>query len=533
MNFENFLTRLNEEVVQVILGPQVIQALTVLDSELTRLSTLRTKLLNIYSPAELLLDKRLRNELLDLLRPYEATDLADKLGVAVGSDIFNSLKGVQFNTDFQRHVLFRFFEIPEEELDEEPFVSNTQASCQYPLFKHQRKAVRELKPLLSSVPKKVMLHMPTGSGKTRTAMNFIAEHLRANEPTLVIWLAHTEELCEQAAQEFENAWQCIGNRNLPVIRYWSTSKEDIKGQQDAFIVAGLNKLYSLVKRDVIYVSAIAAKTSLVVMDEAHMAIAPTYQRILEVFLSFNVAMLGLSATPGRTWNNPEEDAKLADFFNHKKVILEVDGYINPVKYLEDEKYLAKVRNNPLLCQSGFKLTHKDEKYLQEHLQLPPATLKRLSEDQIRNALIVSKIEELTTRHQRIIVFALTVEHAHTFAAILQARGVSAFTITSKTSSLQRKRLIEHFKSDVEESLVLCNYGILTTGFDAPQTSCAVISRPTDSLVLYSQMVGRAIRGTRAGGNDEAEIVTVVDTNLPGFNHVAMAFLNWISDKEKE
>jgi superfamily II DNA or RNA helicase len=74
--------------------------------------------------------------------------------------------------------------------------------------------------------------------------------------------------------------------------------------------------------------------------------------------------------------------------------------------------------------------------------------------------------------------------------------------------------------------VLCNFGILTTGFDAPETSCAVIARPTDSLVLYSQMVGRAIRGVRSGGNLEAEIVTVIDESLPGFGNVADAFTNW-------
>jgi len=75
-------------------------------------------------------------------------------------------------------------------------------------------------------------------------------------------------------------------------------------------------------------------------------------------------------------------------------------------------------------------------------------------------------------------------------------------------------------------MVLCNFGVLTTGFDAPQTSAVVISRPTRSLVLYSQMVGRAIRGPRAGGNREAEITTVVDTALPGFGDVAEAFTNW-------
>ena len=87
-------------------------------------------------------------------------------------------------------------------------------------------------------------------------------------------------------------------------------------------------------------------------------------------------------------------------------------------------------------------------------------------------------------------------------------------------------MIRKFKSNRETLLVLCNYGVLTTGFDAPQTSAAVIARPTKSLVLYSQMVGRVTRGPKAGGNKSAEVVTVVDTNLPGFGSVVDAFYNW-------
>lgn len=75
-------------------------------------------------------------------------------------------------------------------------------------------------------------------------------------------------------------------------------------------------------------------------------------------------------------------------------------------------------------------------------------------------------------------------------------------------------------------MVLCNYGVLTTGFDAPSASAAVISRPTKSLVLYSQMVGRVIRGPKAGGTPTCEIVTVVNPALPGFGDVADAFVNW-------
>ena len=75
-------------------------------------------------------------------------------------------------------------------------------------------------------------------------------------------------------------------------------------------------------------------------------------------------------------------------------------------------------------------------------------------------------------------------------------------------------------------MVLVNFGVLTTGFDAPRASAVVIARPTQSLVLYTQMVGRGIRGPKAGGTKECTILTVVDPNLPGFGDVAKAFLNW-------
>ena len=78
----------------------------------------------------------------------------------------------------------------------------------------------------------------------------------------------------------------------------------------------------------------------------------------------------------------------------------------------------------------------------------------------------------------------------------------------------------------DEPCVLFNYGVLTTGFDAPKTSAAIIARPTKSLVLYSQMVGRIIRGEKVDGTKEAEIWTVVDQQLPGFRDISEAFWNW-------
>ncbi|WP_343670056.1 DEAD/DEAH box helicase [Chitinophaga sp.] len=527
LKFENFVTRLNEEIIQKIVGRSAIQILNSLNTDLTRISRLQNVLLNIYSPIELLQQREIRNELIDILKESEAKNLCSLLKKSVENDVYSTLKSVKFNSENDRSKLLEFFEIVIEDIPNEyQFVPVKYAEANYSLFKHQRKAIRELNHKLYNDGKKVMLHMPTGSGKTRTAMNVICNHYRIHEPTVVIWLAHTEELCEQATMEFERAWKNLGNRELKVVRYWGNSSEKISDLKDAFIVGGLTKVFNLLKTDVAEISKLASHCSLVVMDEAHMAIAPTFKLNLHVLTSFNSSLLGLSATPGRTWNDPNADLELSKFFNRQKVTLQIEGYPNPVDYLTAEGYLAKVQNVPLFYQSGFKISDKDLEYLKNNFQLSDSFLKKLSEDQQRNILILKKVDELITRHKRIILFAMNVEHSNLLATCLQARGINAFSITSSTASDQRKRLIDRFISDGEIPLVLCNYGILTTGFDAPKTSCALITRPTDSLVLYSQMVGRAIRGTKAGGNETAEIVTVVDSSLPGFDAVANAFFNW-------
>src|SRR5690606_27904218 len=182
-------------------------------------------------------------------------------------------------------------------------------------------------------------------------------------------------------------------------------------------------------------------------------------------------------------------------------------------------------NTTLLHNSGIKLSPADLEYIQKKHVFSDKVLKEISEEKLRNIAIVTKIKQLVERHQRIILFAITVNHAIVLNSLLTALGINSKVLTSKTDTLERRNIIHDFKiSRIENPspIVLCNYGILTTGFDAPETSCAVIARPTDSLVLYSQMVGRAIRGTLSGGNDEAEIVTVIDENLKGFGEVSDA-----------
>lgn len=172
------------------------------------------------------------------------------------------------------------------------------------------------------------------------------------------------------------------------------------------------------------------------------------------------------------------------------------------------------------------MTPKDLKRINEELDIPPYILHRLEEDEQRNLRIILELEILTQRHQRIIVFAISVNHAQIITSVLRLRGYNAIALTGKTPKTERQTIIKGFKDDSPEPQILCNYGVLTTGFDAPKTSAAVIARPTKSLVLYSQMVGRAIRGLKAGGNATAEIITVVDSQMPGFGSVSDAFNNW-------
>ena len=288
-------------------------------------------------------------------------------------------------------------------------------------------------------------------------------------------------------------------------------------------------MYSATKQKLEFIMELAGRTSLVIIDEAHSAIAETYKLILDALVRMprpNPGLLGLTATPGRTWADIEIDEELSEFFARRKVTLQIENYRNPVDYLVDKQYLAQVHYAPLYHGGSTKLSDADIRKVQENFDIPDSILRRLAEDELRNLAIITELEELAKRHKRILVFAATVKHANVLAAVLQMKGYHAASVTAKTPGTIRSRMIEKFKQDTSEVIILCNFGVLTTGFDAPLTSAALIARPTKSLVLYSQMVGRATRGPRAGGNLSAEIVTVVDYNMPGFGNVAEAFTNW-------
>lgn len=432
------------------------------------------------------------------------------------------------NLDYeQRKNLLGFFGV--ETIRESPPStppSTTDVQASRGLFPHQKRAAALIEHYLYFETGRAMLHLPTGVGKTRTAMSIVASHLRRSNQGLVVWLANTRELLEQAAEEFEATWAATGDRTVTSHRFWSDQNPPPEDCVDGIIIAGLSKLHSYGKvRERLW--ELGDRVGLVVFDEAHQAVAPTYQDLIETITTRNpkTAVLGLSATPGRTWGDIEADIAVAELFHYNKVTLDFDGE-NPITRLTTDGYLANAIFSPLDVQPGLEFSSHDLSEISRDIDVPVRISDALGDDEQRNIQIVQRLFDLAERHQRILVFAASVNNALLLASICRAGGYSAEAITGTTEKLERERAISKFKRPGGSTRILTNFGVLTTGFDAPKASAALIARPTKSLVLYSQMVGRVIRGPKAGGTPSCEIVTIVDTTIPGFRDIAEAFTNW-------
>ena len=401
----------------------------------------------------------------------------------------------------------------------------------YGLFSHQRSVVRRTSAALAGGTGRAVIHMPTGSGKTRTSMHYAAEVLSENDPSVIVWLASGRELLDQASEAFEIAWSHLGNREIGLARFWSNHDPDLGKFEDGMVVGGFQKFHAWKRKNPLDAMRLASKTRLVIVDEAHQAIANTYRAIIEGLAEAGQhnAVLGLTATPGRSWSDISADEELAAFFNDKKIVLEIPGHDNPVDYLLEEGYLARPQFRRLdYSHESDAFSHSSTATIGGYeSDYGSDELDALAVIEARNRAILDGLQELIAEgHQRIIFFGASVEHARLISTLLELEGISAPIVTGETPEAKRREAIRLYKSNSQKPIVMCNFGVLTTGFDAPATSAAIIARPTRSLVLFSQMVGRATRGPKAGGNKESTVLTVHDPSCPGFGDVAEAFFNW-------
>jgi len=135
--------------------------------------------------------------------------------------------------------------------------------------------------------------------------------------------------------------------------------------------------------------------------------------------------------------------------------------------------------------------------------------------------ILNKLIRLDQDKIPTIVFACSVEHGKLLSTALTLEGISNACVFGDMNSISRAQAIGRFKDRTDELNVLINYEVLTTGFDATNIKCVFITRPTQSVVLYSQMIGRGLRGVKMGGNAECLLVDIED-NLNKYNE-SMAF----------
>ena len=522
------LKRIGESNLLGFINPDLLTLLELL--ELTRFNTdSLSKLLIDLEGKNCVADNRnIRESVLKALQKTEAVKLCELLNIVDTNNPWQSLLDTGFRKGSKNyHKFLNWLEI--EDLIQETNGSENKIKLRkitpgYPLFPHQITAVNKSREVLFSSGR-LVLHMPTGAGKTRTAMNLISDFFRLSEEQdqLVIWLAHSEELCEQAVEEFEKAWGFLGNKDVDIIRHFgSFTHESINVVGPSFAVISLQSAYAMSlssdrDRDFFELSR---KVGLTVIDEAHKATASTYQHVLDLLAPFGTSkLIGLTATPGRSWLDADEDEKLATFFNRKKVSLEIDGFSNPMDYLRQEGYLAN--------QETIRINYEGTKrILESDLVAGDFTKEQLAaigKDAERNLRILMSTEVEAKNGGKIILFACSVAHAKLLTGLLKLRGYNAACVLGSTKSNLREQYIADFKNGSLQ--ILINFGVLTTGFDAPKANVAIIARPTQSLVLYSQMVGRVIRGVKANGTESCRVVTVVDQQY-GFKDLSESFDFW-------
>lgn len=502
-------------------------------------STLLTQAILNSNPITLFLNKETRDFFIDRMHKNDIAHVIEKInGKPLGTipieqypEIFESVKefcNKESNlTEFLNTIgLQNKNSLQEHSTDD--YVAFKSIKPKYGLYPYQVEiSEKTYHSLETGNNNRAVIHLPTGAGKTRTAMHIICRHLMTKKNALVLWLANSDILCEQAAEEFEDAWSFLGNREILQGRFYKTNNFSLDSINKGFVVGGLQKLHSHYNSlNTNSTKSFDRKLTLVVFDEAHKALASTYKDLVERFLEFSpqAKLIGLTATPGRVYKDDKPELEpankaLAHMFGNNKITMDVSPS-QPMDYLIDNHYLA----NPHFIELNY-----DDLDLYKNLTASDVTetelMSRLGASKNRNSIIIQTVvNEVEKNKAKVILFACDIEHARNIAFALCCLGIKAASVDSKyTSQIEKESIINQYKTG--DLSVLVNCEMLTTGFDAPETNVAIIARPTQSLVLYLQMIGRALRGNKDQSPKDAKIYTVLD-EISDFNNVNLAFKHW-------
>ena len=362
-------------------------------------------------------------------------------------------------------------------------------------------------------------------------MEVITSFLNLNPEASVVWLAHSTELCDQASECFLEVWPHVANKNINFQRYYGSYDFDPDADSKIdFLCTSFQSALSLIAKSPDLVKARLHEKRLIVVDEAHKVIAPTYKSVTQSLQSEGTRIMGLTATPGRTYkefNTDDENSELSQFFFEKNISFNPKDK-GAIEYLRDKGVLAHAKSEVLTVNSDINLSPKELKQVSELFEIPSSVLDKIGKNSIRNAEILAKINQLVTTKaaSSIIFFGTSVEHSVLICSLLKFLDIKADHVDGSTPRVTRANIIARFRN--QEINVLCNYEVLSTGFDAPKVDCVFLARPTASVVLYSQMIGRGLRGPAIGGKESCLIVNVKDNfiNLPSIEKMYNVFSDY-------
>ncbi|MDP3025915.1 MAG: DEAD/DEAH box helicase [candidate division Zixibacteria bacterium] len=483
------------------------------------------KLFNAFAPSDILSDKKFMFTLLNQLPKEKLQDLCKTLGYydenktfdeSISQLVFLGWQKEEFCRDFLKwaHLPDHFMPVKRADYPTCEFLTPIMKPFKS-LMDYQYSVFSSSMIELTKPRSRFVIQMPTGSGKTRTSMEIVTQQIKnIGNNGIILWLAHSQELCEQSLECFKDVWVHVADRPIYLYRCWGrNSTLPYESNHTSFIVASFQGLYSLLRRNRVPFNEIKERVKLIVVDEAHKVIAPTYKEVTKALMGSDTQVIGLTATPGRSSSELEENEELASFFFKRIISITPPEAKSVIEWLREKQILAKISLEPLLTNRTYELTAKERKNLETLYDLPSGFLINLGKDDLRNLEIIKRIDIELKSSSRILFFACSVDHSKFICSVLLYLGYYAAHIDGDTPVHMRKKIIDDFRSG--NIRVLCNYGVLSTGFDAPQTDVVFISRPTASLVLYSQMIGRGIRGPAIGGTDKCKIIDVRD-NIIGF-----------------
>ena len=383
------------------------------------------------------------------------------------------------------------------------------------LHTYQKKISEDLRtvltqPSVNGPAQKAMVELPTGAGKTRVATEtvlklFVDEVLSGT----ILWIAQSEELCEQAVQTFQTVWRYLADeRSLTIGRLWGSNIVQEPDTELSAIVATDAQLAKIIGRpDYEWLSKPAA----VFIDEAHRASSAQYTSILRWLgvdgRSWERPLVGLSATPfkGRAGHHSGTKELKARFGT--KLAL---PYEEPYKELVKLGVLASVKHEVLPTGVEVELSDSELGALRSNKLIDRNIYERIGRNEQRMRILVDHILKTLDAHPDwpVLAFTPSVLSAQVLSASLRYRGVAAESVSGQTSRQQRRKVIKQFQDG--EVQVLANCDLLVQGFDAPGVKALYIARPTFSPGAYIQMAGRGLRGKENGGKEECLIVDVAD-----------------------